>query len=64
MDPASLAEAGEALAKFKPVKPDPAANDVTVPPGGWDAGPGAAPTSAPMSQSPPPSGAAHQQTPL
>jgi localization factor PodJL len=64
MDPVTLAEAAEYLAKFKPVKPDPAANEVTSPPGGWDAGSGAAPTGAPMSQSPPPSGGAHQQTPL
>ena len=40
MDPVSLADAAEALAKFKPLKPDPAANEVTAPPGGWDAGPG------------------------
>ena len=64
MDPVSLADAAEALAKFRPLKPDPGANEVTVPPGGWDAGPGAAPTSAPMSQFPPQSGGAHQQTPL
>jgi localization factor PodJL len=37
MDPASLAAAGEALLKFRAVKPDPAANDVPTPPGGWDA---------------------------
>ncbi len=64
MDPVSLAAAAEALVNFKPLKPDPAANDVTSPPGGWDVGPGAAPTSAPMSQSPPQGGGAHQQTPL
>ena len=64
MDPVALAEAAEALAKFKPLKPDPAANEVTVPPGGWDAVPGLAPTSAPVSQSPPPGGGARQQTPL
>ncbi len=64
MDPVSLADAAEALAKFKPVKPDPTANEVTAPSGGWDDGPGAAPMSAPMSQSPTPSGGAHQQTPL
>ena len=49
MDPASLAAAGEALMKFKAVKPDPAANDVPTPPGGWDAktgspSPGQSPT--------------------
>ncbi|HEY1454443.1 MAG TPA: hypothetical protein VGF57_13360 [Roseiarcus sp.] len=64
MDPVSLAEAAEALAKFKVLKPDPAANEVTAPPGGWDAGPGASPTSAPMSQFPPTSGGARQLTPL
>ena len=37
MDPASLASAVEALMKFRTVKPDPAANDVAAPPGGWDA---------------------------
>jgi hypothetical protein len=40
MDPALLASAVEALMKFKAVKPDPAANDVAAPPGGWDAKPG------------------------
>ena len=56
MDPASLAAAADALAKFKPVKPDPAANEVAAPPGGWDAKPG----SSPLSQSPPaPGGVAH-----
>jgi localization factor PodJL len=64
MDPVSLAEAAEALAKFKSLKLDPAANEVAAPPGGWDAGPGTAPTSAPVSQSPPPTGGVHQQTPL
>jgi len=49
MDPASLAAAADALAKFKPVKPDPAANEVAAPPGGWDATPG----SSSLSQSPP-----------
>jgi localization factor PodJL len=47
MDPVSLAAAAEALAKFKPVKPDPAANEVTSPPGGWDVQPGAAPPALP-----------------
>ena len=64
MDPVSLAAAAEALAKFKSLKLDPAANEVTAPPGGWDAGLGTAPTSAPVSQSPPPIGGARQQTPL
>ena len=55
----------EALAKFKPLKPDPAANEVAAPPGGWDAEQGTAPMSAPMSQSPTPSSSGvHQQTPL
>jgi localization factor PodJL len=64
MDPVTLAEAAEALVKFKLLKPDPAANEVMVPPGGWDAVPGPAATGAPVSQSPPPGGGAHQQTPL
>ena len=56
MDPASLAAAADALAKFKPVKPDPAANEVAAPLGGWDATPG----SSSLSQSPPaPGGVAH-----
>jgi len=37
MDPASLASAVEALMKFKPLKPDPAANEVAAPAGGWNA---------------------------
>ena len=40
MDPASLASAVEALMKFKPTKPDPAANEVAAPPLGWNATPG------------------------
>ena len=55
MDPASLASAVEALMKFKAVKPDPAANDVAAPPGGWDAKPG---TSS-LGQSPPAVDATH-----
>jgi localization factor PodJL len=39
MDPAELATAADELAKFKVATPDPAANDVAVPPGGWDAKP-------------------------
>jgi len=40
MDPASLASAVGALMKFKPIKPDPAANEVAAPAGGWNAMPG------------------------
>jgi localization factor PodJL len=39
MDPASLAAAADELAKFKVAKPDPAANEVAAPPGGWDVRP-------------------------
>ncbi len=39
MDPAARAAAEDELAKFKVAKPDPAANDVPAPPGGWDAKP-------------------------
>ena len=60
MDPASLASAVEAATKFKAVKPDPAANAVAAPPGGWDAGAG----SAPPSQSTAPANSAHPQAPL
>ena len=56
MDPASLASAVEALMKFRAVKPDPAANDVAAPPGGWDA------KSDSLNQSP--ADAAHPQAPL
>ena len=62
MDPVALAQAADALAKFKPLRPEPAANEVAVPPGGWDAA--AAPTGAPMSQFPPPGGVPRQQAPL
>jgi localization factor PodJL len=58
MDPVSLAAAAESLAKFKPVKPDPVANEVASPPDSWDAG------RAPASQATPESGGARQQTPL
>ena len=51
---------GEALTKFKAAKPDPGANDVAAPPGGWDAKTG--PSS--LGQSPPPADAAHPQAPL
>jgi localization factor PodJL len=65
MDPVSLADAAASLAKFKALKPDPAANEVTAPASDWDAQSGVAPTSAPMSQSPTPtSNGVHQQTPL
>jgi len=48
MDPALLASAVEALMKFKPLKPAPAANAVAAPPGGWDkAGGGPAAPSPP-----------------
>ena len=60
MDPASLAAASAALTQFKPVQPDPAANDVPTPPGGWDAKTG----SPSLGQSPTPSDAAHPQAPL
>ena len=58
LDPASLAEAAEVLAKFKPAKPDPAANEVTIPPGGWDGQSEA----APLNQSSP--AGPHPQAPL
>jgi localization factor PodJL len=56
MDPASLASAVEALMKFKPMKPDPAANEVAAPTGGWSAKPGS------LTQSP--ADAARPQAPL
>jgi localization factor PodJL len=60
MDPASLASAVEALVKFKAVKPDPLANEVAAPPGGWDAKTG----SPSLGQSQTPADAAHPQAPL
>jgi localization factor PodJL len=39
MDPAALAAAEDDLAKFKAAKPNPSANDVPAPPGGWDSKP-------------------------
>ena len=60
MDPASLAAATEALAKFKALKPDPAANAVAAPPGGWDNKPG----SSSLGQSPPSADGAYPQAPL
>ena len=59
MDPASLASAVEALMKFKAVKPNPAANEVAVPPGGWDAKPGSS-SAQPIAAA----DAAHPQAPL
>jgi localization factor PodJL len=56
MDPALLASAVEALMKFKAIKPDPTANDVAAPPGGWDAKPGS------LGQSP--ANAGNPQAPL
>ena len=61
MDPASLAAATDALAKFKVSKPNPLANEVATPPGGWDARPGASP-SAPTT--PAVGGGARPQTAL
>lgn len=60
MDPASLASAADALMKFKVLRPDPAANEVAAPPGGWDAKTG----SSSLGQSPPAADAAHPQAPL
>ena len=56
MDPAMLASALEAVMKFKPMKPDPAANQVAAPPGGWDG--------KPSSLSQTPADAARPQAPL
>ena len=56
MDPAMLASAVEALTTFKAAKPDPAANDVVAPPGGWNG--------KPSSLSQTPADAAHPQAPL
>ena len=39
MNPQELATAADELAKFKVATPDPVANDVAVPPGGWDGKP-------------------------
>ncbi len=61
MDPAELAAAADALGKFKVVDPDPIANEVIAPPGGWDA----KPASPSVGKSGPPSrGGARPQTPL
>jgi hypothetical protein len=45
--------------KFKAAKPDPAANEVAAPPGGWDAK-----TGSPSLGQSPPADAAHPQAPL
>jgi localization factor PodJL len=60
MDPASLATATEALAKFKALRRDPAANEVAAPPAGWDAKAG----SSPLGQNPTPTDPAHPEAPL
>ena len=49
--------AAEALAKFKAVKRDPAANDVAAPPAAWDASAG----SSPLGQTPTPADAARRR---
>ena len=59
MDPALLASAVEALMRFKAAKPDPAANDVAAPPGGWDAK-----AASPSLGQSLPTDAAHPQAPL
>jgi localization factor PodJL len=61
MDAASLAAAADALGKFKPMKPDPSANEVAPPPGGWDAKQGASTSSQ---ASPAPGGDVRPQAPL
>lgn len=45
MDAGALAAAADTLTKFKAAKPDPAANEVPPPPGGWDGKPGVFPPS-------------------
>ncbi len=60
MDPISLAAAVAAVVKFKAARPDPVANEVAAPPGGWDAKTG----SSSLGQSPPPAEAGHPQAPL
>jgi localization factor PodJL len=60
MDPAAFASAAEALLRFKAVTPNPVANDVAAPPGGWDANTG----SSSLGQSPLPAAATHPQGPL
>ncbi len=51
MDPAALAAATEELIKFKVAQPDPVANEVATPPGGWDGKPGASPLSQTLPES-------------
>ncbi len=60
IDPVALASALAKFMIFKAAKPDPAANEVAAPPGGWDAKTG--PSS--LGQSPPPADAARPQAPL
>jgi localization factor PodJL len=51
MDAKTLDAAGTALANFHAATPNPAANDVATPPGGWDGGKtSAAPAPAPRPQ--------------
>jgi localization factor PodJL len=45
MDPDALAAAANDLTRFKVAKPDPAANEVASPPGGWDGKPRVSPLS-------------------
>ncbi len=56
MDPLALASGVEALLRFKAVRPDPAANEVAAPPGGWDAKTGSSSLSqsAPQAEGAPP----------
>ena len=60
MDPSALASALTAFMKFKAGQPDPVANEVAQPPGGWDARTDA----SSLDQSPPPAGAVHPPGPL
>jgi localization factor PodJL len=60
IDPVALASALAKFMIFKAAKPDPGVNEVTAPPGGWDAKAG----SSSLGQSPPPADAAHPQPPL
>jgi localization factor PodJL len=60
MDPVALASAVTAFMKFKAGKPDPVANEVAQPPGGWDA----KTDSSSLRQSPPPADAVHPPGPL
>ena len=45
INPAALAAAADELTKFKVAKPDPVANEIAAPAGGWDNNPGAPPLS-------------------